>query len=140
MKNATDPDIGCLMTVAAANRRPYPVSTSPFSRLRSEGIRAVCNGDPEKRASSGFNLILPWERLLKDSKKTTPPDARCNAQIVDAKDNHILRSRLFPKDSLEPLSAITGLKPVMLNLTVYPSMAEPVILEEVQICFTTKSR
>ncbi len=37
---------------------------SPVARLQREGIRAMCNGEPEKLAAAGFNLTLPWERPL----------------------------------------------------------------------------
>lgn len=71
--------------------------------------------------------------------KLSPLDARCKAQIVDAEHGRDLRIRLYAGDSLAPLAAIVGLKPVVLRLEVYPSAAEPVILEAVQVRFTSKS-
>lgn len=49
------------------------VPESPAQRLRREGIRALNNGDPERMSAAGLNLALPWERLLLDARKTTPP-------------------------------------------------------------------
>lgn len=69
--------------------------------------------------------------------KLSPPDARCKARIVDSKDGRDLRISLYTDDSLAPLAAIVGLKRVVLRLEVYPSAAEPVILENVQIRFTS---
>ena len=71
--------------------------------------------------------------------KLSPSDARCNARIVDAQDDHDLRITLYPGDSLAPLEAIIGRKPVVLRLEVYPSAAEPVILEKVQAGFTSSA-
>ena len=51
------------------------VPESPAQRLRREGIRALNNGDPERMSAAGLNLALPWERLLLDARKTTPPDS-----------------------------------------------------------------
>ena len=70
--------------------------------------------------------------------KLSPRDARCSARIVDAEDGHDLRIGLYSGDSLAPLEAIVGLKPVVLRLEVHPSAAEPVMLEEVQAGFTPR--
>ncbi|MBI4578860.1 MAG: hypothetical protein HY718_04105, partial [Planctomycetes bacterium] len=72
--------------------------------------------------------------------KLSPADARCEADIEDPEDDHTLRKRLYPGDNVAPLVAVVGLKPVVLRLKVYPSPAETVVLEEVQIRFTSKSR
>ena len=71
--------------------------------------------------------------------KLSPPDARCEARIVDREHNKDLRISLYTGDSLAPLAAIVGLQPVVLRLKVYPSAAEPVILESVQAHFTSTS-
>ncbi|HIE28983.1 TPA: hypothetical protein EYP66_17045 [Candidatus Poribacteria bacterium] len=63
------------MIMAQTDERPYPAPSSPISRLQREGIRGMSSGDPEKMAAAGFNLILPWERILRDSKRTTSPDS-----------------------------------------------------------------
>ena len=68
--------------------------------------------------------------------KLSPPDAQCKARIVDAEDGHDLRISLYSGDSLAPLAAIIGLKPVVLRLEVYPSTPGPVTLERVQARFT----
>lgn len=69
----------------------------------------------------------------------SPPDARCEARIIDPEGGHDLRINLYAGDSLAPLAAIVGLKPVLLRLEVYPSAAEPVILKDVQIRFVSNS-
>jgi len=71
--------------------------------------------------------------------KLSPDDARCTARIVDAEDGHDLRISLYAGDSLAPLAAVVGLKPVMLRLEVYPSKAEPVVLQSIQVRFTSDS-
>ena len=63
------------MEAVAADARPFPATTSPFARLRTEGIRAVSRGDPEKLAAAGFNLVLPWKQILSGAKKATSPDS-----------------------------------------------------------------
>ncbi len=70
--------------------------------------------------------------------KLSPRDARCNARIVHTQDGHDVRTNLHPGDSLAPLVATLGLKPVVLRLEVHPSAAEPVTLQEVQVRFTSK--
>jgi len=71
--------------------------------------------------------------------KLSPPDARCDAHIVDRKHGKDLRISLYTGESLSPLAAIVELQPVVLRLKVYPSAAEPVILESVQVRFTSTS-
>jgi len=65
----------------------------------------------------------------------SPRDARCTARIVDPESGHDLRISLYPGDSLAPLAAIVGLKPVVLRLEVFPALDEPVVLEAVQLRF-----
>jgi hypothetical protein len=67
--------------------------------------------------------------------KLSPADARCDATIIDPKDRRRLRTRLYSGDSLAPLVAIVGLKPVWLRLSVYPTAAEPVAIEEIKVTF-----
>ena len=64
---------------------------------------------------------------------------RCKARIVDLENGRDLRISLYPGESLAPLAAVVGLKPVVLRLEVYPSTAEPVVLENVEVRFTAKS-
>ena len=71
--------------------------------------------------------------------KISPSDARCKARIVDLENGRDLRISLYPGESLAPLAAVVGLKPVVLRLEVYPSAAEPVVLENVEVRFTSKS-
>jgi len=103
---------------------------SPVARLRREGIRSMCSGDPAKLAAAGWGRV-EWT--------LSPTDARCKARIVDAEDGHNLRISLYAGGSLAPLAAIVGLKPVVLRLEVYPSTAEPVILGSVQVRSTSNS-
>ncbi len=67
----------------------------------------------------------------------SPADARCEADLVDPEDGHTLRMRLYSGDSLAPLEALVGLRPVLLRLQISPSAEEPVVLKEVQIGFKT---
>ncbi len=70
--------------------------------------------------------------------KLSPRDARCEARIVDAEKGHDLMISLYAGDSLGPLAAIVGLTPVALRLEVCPSAAEPVILDKVEVRFTSR--
>jgi len=66
---------------------------SPVARLQREGIRAMCNGEPEKLAAAGFNLTLPWERPLVDGQKTTSPDSSILVTPEDFSEKSIGRLR-----------------------------------------------
>jgi len=65
----------------------------------------------------------------------SPSDARYDATIVDVETNQLLRTRLYNGDNLAPLAAVTETKALILRLTVYPSVDEPVILEKVKAGF-----
>ena len=74
--------------------------------------------------------------------KLSPHDARCKAIIVDAEKEKgsEVRKSLYSGDSLAPLAAtVGGVRPLVLRLEVYPSVVEPVVLQEVEVRFTSSS-
>jgi hypothetical protein len=67
--------------------------------------------------------------------RLSPSDARVEAELVAAEEDHLLRKRLYSGDSLAPLAAVVGRQPVRLRLRVYPAAEESVVLEDVQVGF-----
>lgn len=63
----------------------------------------------------------------------SPSDAYVQAEVIAARQDHVLQRRLHSGDSLAPLAAVMGREPVRLRLRVYPSAQESVVLREVKL-------
>lgn len=71
-----------------------------------------------------------WGKL---TWRLSPTDAVAHGELISSDDNSVIQKRIYSGDSLAPLMAIVGRKPILLRLRVYPSAKANVVLEQVEL-------
>lgn len=71
--------------------------------------------------------------------KLAPPDARCEAAVVDPDSGEVLMTRLNSGDSLAALEAVTNSRQVTLQLQVTPGPDAPVTFTQLSVRFPRDS-